>query len=172
MEERLRQLEAQLEEKNQELLRVSRRNRLQTKFKSLSFYSALVNFVTCVCNDVCRRGSERRWMRNTTSVSRRRWTSSFQSQTRDCSFTSKRGCLLWRIRWIIEGLEGTVCCPCCWYWHPASSQNALIRELDHTKKLIEESHHEKVRDHLLRLFYASVFFPGGEFGLRNDGVFL
>lgn len=25
-----------------------------------------------------------------------------------------------------------------------SPQNALIRELDHTKKLIEESHHEKV----------------------------
>lgn len=29
---------------------------------------------------------------------------------------------------------------------PVSFQNALIRELDHTKKLIEESHHEKVRD--------------------------
>lgn len=27
-------------------------------------------------------------------------------------------------------------------------QNALIRELDHTKKLIEESHHEKVCDRL------------------------
>lgn len=25
-----------------------------------------------------------------------------------------------------------------------SSQNALIRELEHTKKLIEDSHHEKV----------------------------
>lgn len=26
------------------------------------------------------------------------------------------------------------------------SQNNLIRELEHTKKLIEDSHHEKVRD--------------------------
>lgn len=30
---------------------------------------------------------------------------------------------------------------------PVSLQNSLIRELEHTKKLIEDSHHEKVRDH-------------------------
>lgn len=65
---------------------------------------------------------------------------------------------------------------------PPPSQNALIRELDHTKKLIEESHHEKVRDRLLRLSYICVSFSGGEFGLltfffycrflSNDGVFI
>lgn len=39
----------------------------------------------------------------------------------------------------------TVYLPAC-QLRPVSFQNALIRELDHTKKLIEESHHEKVRD--------------------------
>lgn len=41
---------------------------------------------------------------------------------------------------------------------PVSSQNALIRELDHTKKLIEESHHEKVRDRLLTFPKFMCFF--------------
>ena len=49
-----------------------------------------------------RHDSERRWTRSTTGVCLRRWTSSFQSPTRDFSFTSKRGCLPWRIRWIIQ----------------------------------------------------------------------
>lgn len=48
---------------------------------------------------------------------------------------------------------------------PVSSQNALIRELDHTKKLIEESHHEKVRDRLLTFPKFMCFFSGGELEL-------
>lgn len=31
-------------------------------------------------------------------------------------------------------------------------QNALIRELEHTKKLIEESHHEKVKNDFKAFF--------------------
>lgn len=38
---------------------------------------------------------------------------------------------------------------------PVSLQNALIRELEHTKKLIEESHHEKVRDYIIQLYNSN-----------------
>lgn len=52
---------------------------------------------------------------------------------------------------------------------PVSSQNALIRELEHTKKLIEESHHEKVSGPLkyeliiplCLLAFCNVFYNGG-----------
>ena len=41
-----------------------------------------------------------------------------------------------------------------------SLQNALIRELEHTKKLIEESHHEKVRNQFANEANLSPYLMG------------
>lgn len=54
MEERLRQLEAQLEEKNQELLRVRRTDATLTETDFLCVFFSDVDF------SVCRRGSGRK----------------------------------------------------------------------------------------------------------------
>uniref|UniRef100_A0A671XPS9 PTPRF interacting protein alpha 1 n=1 Tax=Sparus aurata TaxID=8175 RepID=A0A671XPS9_SPAAU len=89
VEERLRQMEAQLEEKNQELLRARQREKMNEEHN--------------------RRLSE----------------------TVDKLLSESNERLQLHLKERMSALE---------------DKNALIRELDHTKKLIEESHHEKVRD--------------------------
>ncbi|XP_041835525.1 liprin-alpha-1 isoform X6 [Melanotaenia boesemani] len=86
VEERLRQLEAQLEEKNQELLRARQREKMNEEHN--------------------RRLSE----------------------TVDKLLSESNERLQLHLKERMSALE---------------DKNALIRELDHTKKLIEESHHEK-----------------------------
>ena len=111
VEERLRQMEAQLEEKHQELIRV--RKTIMWCKDNIICYSCDTNhsvslyvkhsparaFLFKKFLRMCRHGNERRWMRSTTSGCLRRWISSCLNPTRGCSFISKRGCLPWKTRW-------------------------------------------------------------------------
>uniref|UniRef100_A0A8D0A444 PTPRF interacting protein alpha 1 n=1 Tax=Sander lucioperca TaxID=283035 RepID=A0A8D0A444_SANLU len=89
VEERLKQLEAQLEEKNQELLRARQREKMNEEHNKRL------------------------------------------SETVDKLLSESNERLQLHLKERMSALE---------------DKNALIRELEHTKKLIEESHHEKVRD--------------------------
>lgn len=66
-----------------------------------------------------------------------------------CIWNCFKSCKIWKkanhllLPWIY-GVQ-LFCCSCADLFH-LPSQNNLIRELEHTKKLIEDSHHEKVRD--------------------------
>lgn len=71
--------------------------------------------------------------------------------------------------WCMVSSSVTIYLPAC-QLIPVSFQNALIRELEHTKKLIEESHHEKVRDSLKLLLPLYLCFFGGIWASYN--VFL
>ncbi|TKS70520.1 Liprin-alpha-1 LAR-interacting protein 1 [Collichthys lucidus] len=94
VEERLRQLEAQLEEKNQELLRARQREKMNEEHNKRL------------------------------------------SETVDKLLSESNERLQLHLKERMSALEDKLSLS-------VSSQNALIRELDHTKKLIEESHHEK-----------------------------
>uniref|UniRef100_A0A667Z4T4 PTPRF interacting protein alpha 1 n=1 Tax=Myripristis murdjan TaxID=586833 RepID=A0A667Z4T4_9TELE len=89
VEERLRQMEAQLEEKHQELLRARQREKMNEEHNKRL------------------------------------------SETVDKLLSESNERLQLHLKERMSALE---------------DKNALIRELEHTKKLIEESHHEKVRD--------------------------
>uniref|UniRef100_A0A8D3CUD2 PTPRF interacting protein alpha 1 n=1 Tax=Scophthalmus maximus TaxID=52904 RepID=A0A8D3CUD2_SCOMX len=93
VEERLRQLEAQLEEKNQELVRARQREKMNEEHNKRL------------------------------------------SETVDKLLSESNERLQLHLKERMSALE---------------DKNALIRELDHTKKLIEESHHEKVKITLLQ----------------------
>lgn len=54
------------------------------------------------------------------------------------------------------GVSHTVALPVC-QLVSVVLQNALIRELEHTKKLIEESHHEKVKSGCKDVLYYLIF---------------